>query len=405
MKRIVILIDGTWNDEAAPFDTNIAKLDPCNKRIKTPMIKSKSADGSVQQAFYHAGVGAEPGFLRHLLGGAIGLGLKAIIKDAYETVVAHYESGDELYLIGFSRGAYAVRALSGLIGASGIQREKDDETFEIAWRNYRVKPEIRGATQPAGSSDKTAIESFRARRSQNAFHSDHSIRCVAVFDTVGSYGIPAGFGLAALARYYSLLTLGFHDTEIGGHVEIGLHAVGVDERRRAFVPTFWTCKRDQPPKAHVEQTWFAGVHCNVGGGYEDAGLSDAALAWMIARIEALTGLEFDSAAAEQAAGGANIDGSVIDSSKGWIIDQIFPHFRAVLAPNAIEHRALYSRPNPDWENIGERVHWTTIKKRGRPCEDYGKPDTPYAPANLPAAIPEDKVAAITPEEAELWRTP
>lgn len=404
MKRIVILIDGTWNDEDSPFDTNIAKLDPCNKKIKTPLIKSKSADGTAQRAFYHTGVGATPGFVEHLLGGALGLGLKAIIKDAYETVVAQYESGDELYLIGFSRGAYAVRALSGLIGACGIQRQKDDETFEIAWRNYRVNPKVRAKSQPAGASDRAAIESFRARASQNAFHSDHSIKCIAVFDTVGSYGIPAGFGLTALGRYYALATLGFHDTEIGHTVAFGLHAVGVDERRRSFVPTFWTCDKERRPQAHVEQAWFAGVHCNVGGGYQDAGLSEAALIWMAARIEALTGLEFDAAALQQATAGADIDGSVINSSKGWIIDRIFPHIRVVLSPNAIEHRAFYNRPNPNWENIGERVHWTTLKKRGRPCDYYGKPDTPYAPSNLPLSVAEDKIAAITPQEATLSQT-
>jgi len=114
-----------------------------------------------------------------------------------------------------------------------------------------------------------------------------------VWDTVGSYGIPAGLGLAPLARYFTLFVLGFHDTSFGDHVEVGLHAVGVDEHRRPFVPTFWTIPRGQKPKGHVEQTWFAGAHCNVGGGYSDAGLSDQALVWLVARLQALTGLEFD----------------------------------------------------------------------------------------------------------------
>jgi hypothetical protein len=119
------------------------------------------------------------------------------------------------------------------------------------------------------------------------------VKCVAVWDTVGSYGIPAGLGLAPLARYFALLALGFHDTSFGDHVEVGLHAVAVDEHRRPFVPTFWTIPKGKKPKGHVEQTWFAGSHCNVGGGYPDARLSDQALVWMIARLQALTGLEFD----------------------------------------------------------------------------------------------------------------
>jgi uncharacterized protein (DUF2235 family) len=402
MKRIVVLIDGTWCDEDSQFDTNIAKLDPSNAKIKPPLIKPQAADGTLQKAFYHPGVGAEPDLVRRLLGGAIGLGLKKIVQDAYHTVVDNYESGDELYLVGFSRGAYAARALGGLIGASGIQRQKDDKTFEVAWNNYRVKPAVRQASQPASASDNAAIESFKAKASQNAFHPERSIKGIAVFDTVGSYGVPAGFGLTALARYWALWTLGFHDTTIGQTVAVGLHAVAVDERRRPFVPTFWTCPKDKPPRTHVEQTWFAGVHSNVGGGYADAGLSDVALLWMIARIEALTGLEFDPAAAKAATSAVNLDGEVVDSSQGWIIDQLFPHYRVVLSPDAIEHKAFANTPNPKWENIDERVHWSVVKKRGRPCTYYGKPDAPYEPRNLPAAIPPAKIADITQEESAMW---
>ncbi|MGA9005527.1 MAG: DUF2235 domain-containing protein [Xanthobacteraceae bacterium] len=81
----------------------------------------------------------------------------------------------------------------------------------------------------------------------------------------------------------TLATLGFHDASFGDHVQVGLHAVAVDEHRRPFVPTFWTIPKGQHPKGHVEQTWFAGAHCNVGGGYADSGLSDEALVWMVAR--------------------------------------------------------------------------------------------------------------------------
>ena len=122
MKRIVILIDGTWNDEGHGNDTNIAKLDPAYAGAGAPLISAQSADDVAQMAFYHKGVGAEPDLLKHLLGGAIGLGLKQIIEDAYQTLVKNYQPGDEIYITGFSRGAYAARALAGLVGASGIQR-------------------------------------------------------------------------------------------------------------------------------------------------------------------------------------------------------------------------------------------------------------------------------------------
>jgi hypothetical protein len=145
---------------------------------------------------------------------------------------------------------------------------------------------------------------------------------VGVWDTVGSYGIPAGIGLAPLARYFTLATLGFHDTGFGEHVKVGLHALAVDEPRRPFVPTFWTISIGHQPNGHVEQTWFAGAHSNVGGGYADSGLSDQALIWMIARVQALTGLEFDVQAVRSDTT-PNIAGIVVDSTQGWPIDHRF----------------------------------------------------------------------------------
>ncbi|HXZ17453.1 MAG TPA: DUF2235 domain-containing protein [Roseiarcus sp.] len=402
MKRIVILIDGTWCDEDSPLDTNIAKLDPKNPKVKKPLIRPNAADGAAQRVFYHKGVGAEPELVKRVLGGAIGLGLKAIVQEASETIAANYESGDELFLIGFSRGTYAVRALGGLIGASGIQKRTDPQTFEAAWANYRVSPSVRKATAPASRSDKAAMDAYRATAAKGAFHSDRAIKCIAVFDTVGSYGVPAGFGLAAIARYWALFALGFHDTEIGDTVEIGLHALAVDERRRPFVPTFWTAPKGKPPKAHVEQTWFAGVHSNIGGGYAETGLSDAALIWMIARIASLTKLEFDADAVKEMVRGANVDGEVVDSTKGWIIDEWAPHFRTILSPDAIDHRALANVKDSARFHVNERVHWTTLKKRGRRCIYYGKPDTPYEPPNLPATVDKAETAPVTPEEAALW---
>jgi uncharacterized protein (DUF2235 family) len=402
MKRIIILIDGTWNQEGIGDDTNIARLDPNYAGGGMPLIKAVSSAGILQKAFYHKGVGAESDLVKRLLGGAIGLGLKKIVEDAYRTVVENYEQGDEIYISGFSRGAYAARALAGLIGASGIQRTTNQRGFDIAWDHYRVDPAVRAGTRAAGSSDAKTISNFNDATAQNAFHADNKIKCVAVFDTVGSYGIPAGIGLAPLARYVALVFLGFNDTKFGEHIDVGLHAVAVDERRRPFVPTFWTAPKGRPPRGHVEQTWFAGVHCNVGGGYRDSGLSDAALIWMVARIEALTGLEFDPVRVKDVTRPANADGEVYDSSKGWIVDEMFPHSRVVLSPDAIEHGAFANTANPGEEHINERIHWTVMKKRGRPCTYFGVPNTPYEPPNVAAAIPPDKIAAITPEEQALW---
>ena len=389
MKRIVILIDGTWNKEAITGNTNVAALDPGNQVVAHAFIKTTATDDTAQHVHYHDGVGAEGDFFKRLLGGAIGLGLKQIIRECYDFVVDDYAVGDEIYLIGFSRGAYAARALAGLIGASGIQRVHDAATFEVAWQHYRVKPAARAHPATAISSQRTAIDDYAAAGS--AFHDTRTVKCVAVWDTVGSYGIPAGLGLAPLARYVALMLLGFHDTSFGDHVEVGLHAVAVDEHRQSFVPTLWTIAKGRKPKGHVEQTWFAGAHCNVGGGYPDAGLSDQALVWMIARLQALTGLEFDTDAVK-AGIRPNIRGAVVDSTKGWPIDHTFPHYRKVLSPDAIHHGYLSNTKNPEEENINEHVHWSVIAKRQAQAPSL------YDPPNLPSHIPVEKIAALTDHE-------
>jgi uncharacterized protein (DUF2235 family) len=372
MKRIVILIDGTWNEEGKGNDTNIAKLDPAYRA--EALIKARAADGVVQLVSYHKGVGADPDFLKHILGGAVGIGLKQIIQDACQAIVRNYEQGDEIYILGFSRGAYAARALAGLIGASGIQRFTDKPNCDAAWNYYRVEPAVRAGAKFASVNDQKAIESFDTTTVQNEVRPDQSIKCVGVFDTVGSYGIPAGIGLAPLARYVALETLGF--PYFGSHIEVGLHAIAVDEPRRPFVPTFWTAPKEMPSRGHVEQTWFAGAHCNVGGGYPDSGLSDQALIWMIARIQALTHLEFSAETVKALAYGANVKGEVYDSSKGWIVDEAFPHFRVILSPDAIGHGMVSNTPNPKDEHINERIHWSVVEKLGKACTVAGIPNTP-----------------------------
>ena len=392
MKRIAVLIDGTWNKEGSGADTNVAKLDSARK-IQA-FIKATAADGTLQHVHYHDGVGTEGDLIQKLLGGFIGLGLKKIIQDVYEFIVADYAAGDELYIVGFSRGAYAARALAGLIGASGIQRKLDANVFEVAWQHYRVAPAVRKQPQTAGSSDRKTLADYNMLATKQSFHDARTITCVGVWDTVGSYGIPAGIGLAALARYFTLAMLGFHDTSFGDHVKVGLHAIAVDEHRRPFVPTFWTILKGEKPKGHVEQTWFAGAHSNVGGGYSDSGLSDEALIWMIARVQALTGLEFDVQAVKSNTK-PNIGGVVVDSAQGWPIDHMFPHYRAILSPIAIHHGYFSNSEDPTEEHINERVHWSVIAKRA------GTAANRYSPPNLPTNIRPEKIAEITNEERVL----
>jgi uncharacterized protein (DUF2235 family) len=394
MKRIVVLIDGTWNKEGTGADTNIAKLDSGKKKITQAFIKTNPTDGIAQHVHYHDGVGSDGDLTQRPLGGAIGLGLKKIIQDVYETIVSDFVAGDEIYIFGFSRGAYAARALAGLIGASGIQRRKNRDEFEVAWDHYRVAPSVRQQPQTASAGDRRTLDTYDTLVQRQTFHDTRAIKCVAVWDTVGSYGIPAGIGLAPLARYFTLVTLGFHDTSFGEHIEVGLHAVAIDEHRRPFVPTFWTIEKGRQPKGHVEQTWFAGAHCNVGGGYPQSGLSDEALIWMIARVQALTNLEFDIAAV-RANTNANLAEAVVDSTKGWVIDHAFPHYRTVLSPVAIQHGYFSNSEDPTEEHINERVHWSVIAKRTNAAAIR------YSPPNLLTNIRPERIAEITEEERTL----
>jgi uncharacterized protein (DUF2235 family) len=389
MKRIVALIDGTWNNEGSGAPTNVAKLDSGIK-IQS-FIRTTAPDGTLQRVHYHDGVGSDGDFAQRLLGGAIGLGLKKIIQEVYEYIVTDYAPGDELYIFGFSRGAYAARALAGLIGASGIQRSLDANVFEVLWQHYRVAPAVRKEPETAGMSDRKTLADYNALAAKQSFHDTRTITCVGVWETVGSYGIPAGIGLAPLARYFTLLTLGFHDTSFGDHIKLGLHAVAVDEHRRPFVPPFWTIPKGEDPNGHVEQTWFAGAHSNVGGGYTDSGLSDQALIWMIARMQALTGLDFDVAAVRSNTK-PNIGGIVVDSTQGWPVDHLFPHYRVILSPVAIHHGYFSNSKDPTEEHIHELVHWSVIAKHN---------GMPYNPLNLPAHIPLEKIAAITEQERVL----
>jgi hypothetical protein len=126
---------------------------------------------------------------------------------------------------------------------------------------------------------------------------------------------------------------------------------------------------------------------------------------MVARVQALTGLEFDVANVRAATKNANLDGEIYDSSKGWIVDQTFPHARTILPPNAIHHGYFSNTENPNEDRINERIHWSVVQKRGRPCVIFDVPHSPYNPPNVPQIIPPDRIADITPEEQTLLSYP
>ena len=164
-----------------------------------------------------------------------------------------------------------------------------------------------------------------------------------------------------------------------------LHAIGVDERRRPFTPTFWTVKKGGPRPSNIEQNWFPGVHCNVGGGYPESGLSDIALIWMIARTQALTGLSFDEAAIRRALK-PNIDGNIPNSAEKYPIDRNFPRSREMFPAGAPANSLVSSSGDPAEEQVNEKVHWSVLAKLGRSCNIYGARYARYDPPNLKEAM-------------------
>ena len=196
------------------------------------------------------------------------------MRDCYRFLVERYEPGDELFLFGFSRGAFTARSLAGLIRNAGILRREHAGRVDEAYRLYRARGDL---AHPSG------IESRIFRR---WYSHEPDVHFIGVWDTVGALGIPGMRGRLAERMW------GFHDTQLSSHVSNAFHALAIDERRRPFAPTLWDRPADAPGQT-LEQVWFAGVHSDVGGGYPNPGLSEIALLWMAGRAAAC-GLAFDA---------------------------------------------------------------------------------------------------------------
>lgn len=274
MKRLVVCADGTWNE---PEQKDRGKAAPTNVVKLATSVLPQDAKGVPQILYYHEGVGENGGFLDHLTGGAFGSGISRNIQDLYRFLCINYSPGDELWLFGFSRGAYTARSLAGLVRNSGLLKRENLSKIGEAYSLYRDRTET---TSP--SSEKA--KAFRTAWSWP----DFNIRFIGVWDTVGALGIPV-----TPLRFWSKSKYEFHDVQLSRTVDFAYQALAVDERRKPFSPSVWTRQADAPQSQVLEQAWFPGVHCNVGGGYADAGLSDCALAWIWDRAEK-AGLALDS---------------------------------------------------------------------------------------------------------------
>ena len=279
-RRLVVCCDGTWNRSDAKNITNVEKI------ARTIQTDPTLSGGTEQLVEYVAGVGV--GYqVDRLLGGWLGAGVFANVRAGYRFLALNYEPGDEIYLFGFSRGAYTARSIAGMIGNTGLLTRRSLVLGHLgeALERYKHRPAI-----PAGSKFQTS-EAFR----EACCHPDTPIAFLGVFDTVGALGVPT-----VLHTDHQ-----FHDVKLGRGVRVARQALAIDERRRTFAPCLWSVSDDSPEMvdvpgpdgkqakvSRVKQVWFQGVHTDVGGGYPESGLSDTTLRWMTEQA-GTCGLVFD----------------------------------------------------------------------------------------------------------------
>lgn len=261
-KRLILFFDGTWND---PEDqTNVFRLSTrvCDK------------DGDIEQRFfYDPGVGTSQ--WSRLRGGAFGFGLSQNLREGYEWLAKRYADGDEIWVFGFSRGAYTARSLVGMIRKCGLLNIVTPSLMDKAEALYRDKNE-----KPDGANCSSFKEYYSCRP---------RIHFLGVWDTVGALGVPGTF-------YSEKGKFAWHDTELSGTVDRAYHAIALDEYRAAYDVCLWTSKTGEKKSNNmdVEQRWFIGAHANVGGGYgRDDKLADIPLHWMIQKATQ-AGLKMDA---------------------------------------------------------------------------------------------------------------
>ena len=319
-----------------------------------------------QIVFYQSGVGTEGDRSSRVVGGALGLGLSHNMRDAYAFICNNYCEGDEIFLFGFSRGAYTARSIGGLIGFAGLLAKRDLDRFLELWKGYKER-------------DRNAdlLKSFQNR------HGNVRIKCIGVWDTVGSVGIPADFALLDpfFRKYY-----GFFDATLGLHVDHAFHALALDERRKHFVPTLWT-QKPGAGKQELKQVWFAGVHSDVGGGYPVHGTSDIPLAWMASEVAPYLGIDFDYLKARR------------DLSGKWSLGMLHESFGKFWVKLGEEHRTPFvADPKTSFEKVHASVA-ARIKGGGLAVD--GKA---YAPKALKDADLAARSVALSELEAGLrWK--
>lgn len=286
--------DGTWLNSSGGNNLRGTLVAPSNVTRISRCIRPISADGIPQVVYYHHGVGAGNSILDRLQG-ISGAGLNEIIREGYTYLATNYSPGDELFLFGFSRGAFTARSIAGLINHIGLLTTEGLEYLPEIFRDvqhqhdadYRPRhPDLPFPDKPSANDPEYVAELRRRGLTRPGI----PIKIVGVWDTVGALGIPKIGWLTRLGlQSTTMKELSFHDTALSDCVEYAFQALALDERRFSFQPTLWE-KLDGQDTV-LRQVWFPGAHSNIGGGYDDQQIATITLAWMVAQCQSM--LDFD----------------------------------------------------------------------------------------------------------------
>ncbi|MCI5111664.1 MAG: DUF2235 domain-containing protein [Marivita sp.] len=251
----VIILDGTMSSLEPGCETNAGRL--------FRLLQEVGGDLSL---YYESGL--QWSDWRSASDIAVGRGINRQICRAYGFLASRYRPGDRIFLFGYSRGAYAVRSLAGVIDRVGLVKAEHatERNIRQVYAHYRQ------------ASDSSAAQDF----ARLYCHDRTQIAVVGVWDTVKALGMR----LPIIWRFTNDKHA-FHNDQLGPSIQCGLHALAYHERRMAYEPVLWSC----PPgwTGHVEQVWFKGVHSDIGGqlrGREEARpLANIPLVWMLERAE------------------------------------------------------------------------------------------------------------------------
>ncbi len=374
-KNIIICSDGTGNTAIKSRGTNIFKLFE-----SVDLHQDKK-----QLAIYDDGVGTENLKIFRILGGAFGFGLARNVRQLYTELVRLYEPGDQIYLFGFSRGAFTVRTLAGMICKLGIlDHDRCPSNGDLDARVRQAYLEHRRSQRAPLEIAlgfvfawliplyyKLTFRKYYRSEGVDAFRRNHAvqhpqynpdgearIRFIGVWDTVAAVGFPL-WGVATFVNRFIYHYM-FPDTKLHPNVQQACHALSIDDQRKTFHPLMWDVRTDSN-KQRIEQVWFAGVHANVGGGYPKQGMSLVTLVWMLDRAHG-AGVEFIPQTIEVFAKAQNVHDKLYDSRAG-----VYAYYR--YAPRDIYR---ICRDN----GIEPQIHASAINRIRYGTEGY-------APGNLP----------------------